>query len=414
MNKEPDSLSLKMIINKVMENHPLIKQSKEALNSSDAKIEMAKTGYFPKLDGKLNYTRLGPLSYFSFPGVGKLDLYPANNYNIDLEAKQILYDFGKTSSGVDVETEARVMTTKGIEQVKQKLASGTIVVFYYLVYLQEAIKIKDVELKNLNGHLEFVSKKLATGSATNYEILSTQVKISNTESQKTDLLSAQKTQLAALNSLLGLPEKTAHNLKNEPYDNKMDFPEDSLLPLAFSQRDEIIMLQEKTKIAELNYKTQDKSDNPMLLLFANGGMKNGLFPDMFRMMFNYVVGVSLDIPIFDGFRKKNNLSIAQSSVISSKLETESVKRNITTEVYENYDNLTASKKKVEQFSVQVKHAEQAYDLANTNFKAGAITNMDLLDAQTNVSESRLLLLKAKIDYELSVYKLRSALGIRLY
>ena len=44
MNKETDSLSLKAIISQVMESHPMIKQSKEALNSSDAKIELANLG----------------------------------------------------------------------------------------------------------------------------------------------------------------------------------------------------------------------------------------------------------------------------------------------------------------------------------------------------------------------------------
>jgi outer membrane protein len=36
----------------------------------------------------------------------------------------------------------------------------------------------------------FVEKKAATGSATNYEILTTKVRISAIENQKTDLLNA--------------------------------------------------------------------------------------------------------------------------------------------------------------------------------------------------------------------------------
>jgi outer membrane protein TolC len=43
-----------------------------------------------------------------------------------------------------------------------------------------------------------------------------------------------------------------------------------------------------------------------------------------------------------------------------------------------------------------------------------ITNLDLLDANTSVSESSLMLLKAKIDYVTSVYKLKAALGERIY
>ena len=410
---DKDSLTLEKIINQVLENHPLIKQSKESLNSSNAKIELAKTSYYPKIEANATYTRLGPVSSAQF-GPSTFELYPANNYNVDLEIKQIIYDFGKTSSNIQFESQNRNLTEKSIEQIKQKLAINAISVFYYLVYLQQAIMIKDEELKNLKEHLDFVSKKLATGSAINYEILSTQVKTSNTESQKTDLLSAQKTQLTSLNSLLGQPENTVHNLQPKFTANTVNFTEDSLLSVAFKFRDEIILSQEKTNIAELYYNSQDNSDNPIISAFANGGMKNGIFPEMYDMTANYAVGININVPIFDAFRKKNNLLVAQSSINNSKLETESIKRNITTEVFEGYDNFNAAKKKVEQFTFQVNHAEQAYELAKTNFKVGSITNMDLLDAQTNVSESRLLLLKAKIDYELSVFKLRSALGIRLY
>jgi outer membrane protein len=43
-----------------------------------------------------------------------------------------------------------------------------------------------------------------------------------------------------------------------------------------------------------------------------------------------------------------------------------------------------------------------------------ITNLDLLDATLTVAESRLQLLKSKIDYSVSLYRLKMALGDRLY
>jgi len=48
------------------------------------------------------------------------------------------------------------------------------------------------------------------------------------------------------------------------------------------------------------------------------------------------------------------------------------------------------------------------------FESGVITNLELLDGSTSLSESRLMLLKAKIDYTVNLYKLKSAIGDRLY
>lgn len=52
--------------------------------------------------------------------------------------------------------------------------------------------------------------------------------------------------------------------------------------------------------------------------------------------------------------------------------------------------------------LQLSHAQEAFALAETSIKAGSITNLDLLDAATAVLESKLLLLKSKIDYRLNV------------
>jgi outer membrane protein TolC len=74
----------------------------------------------------------------------------------------------------------------------------------------------------------------------------------------------------------------------------------------------------------------------------------------------------------------------------------------------------AASKKVSQSELQLKQALKAYSLAETSFNTGVITNLDLLDANTSVSESSLMLLKARIDYAACVYKLKAALGERIY
>ncbi len=76
--------------------------------------------------------------------------------------------------------------------------------------------------------------------------------------------------------------------------------------------------------------------------------------------------------------------------------------------------MNAAAKKINQYNLQLAQALEAYSLATISFNAGTITNLDLLDSNTAVSESRLLLLKARIDYTASIYKLKAALGERLY
>jgi outer membrane protein len=286
--------------------------------------------------------------------------------------------------------------------------------FYTLVYLQAAIKIKDEQIAALDEHLQYVEKMMATGSATEYQVLSTKVKISTVEGQKVDLAAAQIAQQASLNSLLG-NEQTTKPVVNSEFTVELPvIPSDSILAIAFRNRDEVLINEKKTSLAELRYGMVKLQNKPIVSFMASGGAKNGYIPYLDRFTPNYVLGLGLNIPLFDGMKNKYNLSQAQSAITSLSYESELTKRNISNELYEAEAYMIAAGKKISQFELQLAQASKAYSLAEISFQSGIITNLDLLDANTAVSESRLMLLKARIDYAASVYKLNAALGKRLY
>jgi outer membrane protein TolC len=152
----------------------------------------------------------------------------------------------------------------------------------------------------------------------------------------------------------------------------------------------------------------------MISAYASGGAKNGYIPDLNQIRANYQVGVGLAVPIFDAYRTKYNLKQTESAINTLGYETESTKRSITAEVSDAMESVKSTLQKIDQYELQLEEARQAYSLAQISFKAGAITNLDLLDTNTTLSESSLLLLKAKIDHVSSIYRLKAALGERLY
>jgi outer membrane protein TolC len=409
-----DSLRLKDVIERVVASYPSVKSAKEAINNADARIGLAKTGYNPVFDMTASFANLAPVIKFTFPELGTFQLYPNNNYSASINYEQLVYDFGRTRQNIELENENKDISEQTLEQVKQKLSLFSINNFYTLVFLQTAIKIKDEELEALNEHLQYVEKMMATGSATEYQVLSTKVKISTVESQKVDLDASLIAQQASLNSLLGNDQSTSPVVKNELLIDPPVIPSDSILSYAYHNRDEVLINEKKSTLAELRYDLTKLQNRPLLSLEASAGAKNGYIPDLNKFTPNYVIGMGLSVPIFDGMKNKYNLSQAQSAITSLSYESEFTKRNISNEVYEAEAYLLAAKKKISQFELQLKQALKAFSLAETSFKSGVITNLDLLDASTAVSESRLNLLKSRIDYAASIYKLNAALGIRLY
>ncbi|MBP1618365.1 MAG: outer rane efflux protein [Bacteroidetes bacterium] len=409
-----DSLDLGDVISKVISSYPSVKKAEIDIESSNAKIGLAKSGYYPLLDLTSSYSHLGPISQISLPDLGTFNLYPADNYNASLNLNQQLYDFGKTKKSVDMELQEKALSQLSLEQLKQRLSLSILGNYYSIVYLQEAIQIKEEELKNLNDHLLFVEKKVATGSATQYEILTTKVRISNIQNQETDLQTSLQVQQSQLNSFLGQSAATPVRLKKRISAPQLVAQQDVLLSKAVAQRDEMRIARQRNLIAESHMKVVDAEKNPVFNAFASGGFKNGYMPEQGTLKANYVVGIGFKFPILDGQKTKYNRMQVKNDLLEVDQDAELVRRNISNEVVECRANVDAALKKISQSELQLKQAEQAYALAQTSFKAGTITNLDLLDSSTSLAESHLSVTKSHIDYTVNLLKLKIAIGERIY
>jgi len=102
-----DSLSLSAIIKEVVQNHPMVKKAMEDLNTSDAKIGIAQSGYLPNIDFTTAYSRIGPISQITLPDLGTFSLMPKDNYSATVNVNQTIYDFGKTDKNVLFEKQGK-------------------------------------------------------------------------------------------------------------------------------------------------------------------------------------------------------------------------------------------------------------------------------------------------------------------
>jgi len=409
-----DSLTLNEILNEVIHNYPSIKKAQTDLESSDAKIGLAKTAYLPNVDVAAAYTLIGPTSTISIPGLGSFQMNPASNYSAMLSVTESIYDFGKTQKNIAFEKQSRELAGLSVEQLKQKLSGMMVGNFYSILFLQEAIKIKDEEMLTLKAHFNFVEKKEASGSATKYELLTTKVRISANESQKTDLLNALQIQLGQLNSFLGKSQDTKLKVKKELFAPQIMASNDSLFSYAFDHRNEIKVARQKTELANSRLGIVNAQNNPSLNFIGAAGFKNGYIPDLAKFTPNFVAGVSLKVPLFDANRSKYTKIQAQSEIKGNVQETDLTRRAIVNEVVESKANAETALKKVNLSELQLEQAEQAHALAETSFKAGVITNVELMYSYTAVTDSKLALLKTKIDYSVSLLKLKIALGEQIY
>ncbi len=405
-----DSVDLQKIVTSVISSHPTVLKAQEAINSTEAMVGLANSAYYPDINFGASYTRIGPIPAISVPGLGSFDMAPANNYNTGVNIRETVYDFSKTKTNIQVAESGKAIAEKNVDLVKQRLTSLTITSFYLLAYYQEAVKIKDLQLGILQQHLDFVNRKKETGSATDYEVLSTKVRISAAKNQKIDMETAHNNQLAILNSLLGLPEDTRIKVKNRLLLQQVNEEFNSLIDYALLHRNELMLDDLRKKQAELRLQSVKIENNPVISAFASGGIKNGYFPDLNQPKGNYSAGLGIAIPIFTATRHKNYLQLANSEINTIKQDMEQSKREVSSEVYRNANELQSSLQKIDQSQLQLQQAEEARKLADLSYKAGTLTNLDLLDSESIEAESRLNLLRVLTEYMINAAKLDISIG----
>ena len=152
--------------------------------------------------------------------------------------------------------------------------------------------------------------------------------------------------------------------------------------------------------------------NNAIQIKANGlvGLKNGYIPDLNALKFNWVAGVGLHIPLFDGYATHFKEQLAQANLSVAEAHRAEVQRLISTEVNQAIEDVLAQKKKLSAADLQLEQASAAVSLANKQYEAGVVTNLELLDAHTTQAQSRLLKSKALYNLALSEYKLQQAIG----
>jgi len=203
-----------------------------------------------------------------------MQLYPENNYSGAVNYRQIIYDFGRTRQNVELETGNKTIITRTLELVKQKMSLAAINGYYAILYLQEAVKIKNEQLATLEEHLRYVRTMQATGSATDYQILSTEVRISAAQSQKTDLLYSLTVRQAYMGALIGIEKFNRPVMK----DLGIGLPvinTGSLQQYALLHRGEILISKENASLAELQYQLLRTANKPLISMTMSGGVKNG-------------------------------------------------------------------------------------------------------------------------------------------
>ena len=408
-----DSLDLKQAVNLTLQNQPLILQVEQEMKAVEAGIKEQKTSYLPVVDAEGSYTFLAPISKMAFGGE-TFDLFPASNYNINVGARYKIYDFGKRDADLLVKESYKLTTEEKQNQIKSDLSYAVIQLFYKVLFLQKSITVKDDQIAILKKHIDDTEKRVETGSATDFDILTTKVRVSNLESQKIDIQDEIRKAKIALCRLMGVEYSPDIKITGKVNYTTINVSADSLIAEAYVNRPEIKAANDTKHTLELKKDAVSYEEKPVLNALATFGFKNGLFPNMDVLRGNWVLGVNASIPIFDGNKKEIHNELAETQIKETDFQIESLKRKIRAEVQTAVSELKTAEEKIQTTQLNIDQAEQALERAQLRYDSGVATNIDVLDAESQLSSAKLENLRVVFRNILSLYSLKQSVGENIW
>lgn len=408
-NAFAQQLTLDDVISLTVKNHPLIQQKEDELRAASFRVDQQKSFYMPIVKADASYTRIGPIPSFNFGGQS-LDLAPADNYNVTLLVHQTLYDFGKRNAQVQY-AESFLNSIKDRQDlIKNDLSNQAVRVFYAIIFLENSIAVKDSQFAALQEHLNVTNLKIKNGTATDYDALSTKTKMAEIENEKSSLLNEKSRQEYYLKELIGYDRN-----KNILITGQFDLPDynvdpDSLITTAFNQRFELKIAYDAINTGNMQKEMVKQSDKPVLNADLGYGFKNGYEPNINVLRGNWFASVSVDVPIFNGNLTDNRVNEANANIDAADKNVTQLKNSISTEVYQSLSNLKSSIEKIKISSQQIDYAQKSLERAKIQYDKGAGTNLEVLDAETTLTQAKLLKIQATYKAVINYYDLKKAVG----
>jgi outer membrane protein TolC len=408
-----DSLTVDQAIRRVVETHPAIQEAKNGVSASEARVQVRETALSPNVVAAGSYSRVGPVPSLEFNDQS-FSLFPSNNYDADLTLRHTLWDGGRRQTAVEEARSLGESAMENVDFVTSRLAFQTVAAFYGVLFLEENLRVQDEEIDALSQHLEITQGRVRAGAATDLDVLSTQVRIATARSQRVDIADALEQRRIELRQLLGLPPDTTVEPAGGLPADSLQLDLDSLEAVALARRPDVRMARNAEASADVQTRLASLGDRPSVSLDLRVGAKNGYVPNLNRIKPNFVAGMAVQLPVYDGDRTRSQVMESEAHASAARSRTEALERNVAADVERAVAAVRAAREKIGLTDVQVRQATAALELARTRYQAGVVTNLDVLDAQTLLAQARLVQLRARYELVWGRYRLEEAVGERIW
>jgi outer membrane protein len=187
---------------------------------------------------------------------------------------------------------------------------------------------------------------------------------------------------------------------------------DDWINRALEQSPQVLMAEVSFDIAQLETRKAQASHLPTLDVFARKVQSKGPNQQFQteRRPDATTIGIEFNMPLYSGWATQNRVSEAVALEDKSRNDLEGARRAVTQLTREAYLGLIAGQGQVRALEAAESSSESALEANRLGYQVGVRINIDVLNAQSQLFETKAKLAQARFDYLVGTLRLKQAVG----
>ncbi len=387
------------------------------VQATDTKIKASKAERLPEISAQGTYAHVLPLPIYEnglFHAPSQFEVAPTY-YRAGADAYVNLYNGGKTNTEIAAAKVENELSKVGLNERKQEI-HYTSAVYFYDVYRNLSYKyLLEQDIKEREKQLAEINQLYKNGTILKSDVLRAELRLSKQHMLLTEIENSIKIAKQKLNLVLGRPYDEPLNLQisEEETDAVTLKQANDYFNEATASSLKIQVSEKEQQLAKLKLKQVKSNILPSLGFFAEYAYaypQIQFYPYALSLYSNGMFGLKLKIPISSWYTNQHKVKEAEIKLHQHDVEDQDVRDHIRQEVSENYIRYKESVKRITVAEENIKQATESYRIVqNTYFNQLSLLT-DLLDAETQLLQSKFELTTAKVNAKIQYYQLQKAIG----
>jgi outer membrane protein TolC len=287
--------------------------------------------------------------------------------------------------------------------------------YYTVLVNRERLGLLRANLRNLEQLLKDTRALYAEGFVEEIDVDRLEVNLNNTQTELDKAERLVKLSLAALKFQMGMVQSVGLELTDSIRPD--DFDAAKIAAESVQARPELRpeyrLLEKQIELTGLNIRRYKAEYMPTV--YANGGWQRQSFANDFKVgdwnWFNVSsAGFTISMPLFNGFATDARIQRTKIEQMVYQSQLDNFAKAAQLETEQARIELANALRSVETQQRNVKLAEKVYRVAQLKYKEGLGTNLEVVEAETQLSLSQTNYTNALLDAYIARINLQKAIG----